>query len=105
MNAIEAKIKAELEQAENQVVKGYDEGTYYRVGDLSNAFDRVKDETNWKKAINATLWATVPEINLIRESIIFYAGCIPYRIEVLSHDGEKLLVNIKAVGYYKAVGA
>lgn len=104
MDTIEAKIKAEEEEAKNQIVKGFEEGTYFRVGDLDKAFDKVKDKTNWKNAINTSVWATVSEITVIREAIIFFTGSVPH-LQIYSHDGDKMLFHVVAAGYYNAIGA
>lgn len=76
-------------------------------GELSVAFDRVADPTNWKNPIckSVVLHGDVDEqIALTREAVRFFAGCDPtFTRHGPSLDGER--VHFMAVGYYIAVGA
>jgi len=73
-------------------------GTKYSRAELKAAFELVEDKTNWKNPINKVVGADA-NLDMIREAVIFFAGCVPtYTLEGTSY-------RVKAVGYYVAVGA
>lgn len=69
---------------------------------LSEAFDRVKNPTNWKMPISGMIPASDRDVT--RAAIIFYAGCVPV-FETPRHKGFAGQLIVTAVGYYSAVGA
>jgi hypothetical protein len=79
-------------------------GTIYSRAELHEAFEAVQDETNWKMPINAA----IPEYmrDVVEQAVIFYAGCRPTftPINPRARKAARRL-NVKAVGYYAAVGA
>lgn len=76
-------------------------GTRYTRMALSEAFDWVKDQTNWKNPIDCTLRGVTTAVDrqLIAAAITFYAGC------TATFTGTKQGLRVQAVGYYRAVGA
>ncbi len=79
-------------------------GTVYSRAELREAFELVQDETNWKMPINAA----IPEYmrDVVEEAVVFFAGCRP-TFTVVNPAARKAQrrLNVKAIGYYAAVGA
>lgn len=72
------------------------------ITELCAAFDRVKDATRWKNPINAT----IPELNkeeelIMGSAITFYTGSVA----TFTALDENNFVQVKADGYYVAIGA
>jgi hypothetical protein len=69
-------------------------------------FDLVADKANWKNPIYARIKAPQGREDrklfkqLITKAVEFYAGCTP-----LIQDTGAEKITVRAVGYYKAVGA
>jgi hypothetical protein len=71
-------------------------------GELSAAFSAVADPSNWKLPVDTTLdhdEATRLGRGVIREAVIFFAGCVP------TFENTERGVRVRARGYYAAVGA
>ena len=66
---------------------------------MSEAFDLVKDEKNWKMPIDAVVPADA-DIALIEDAVVFYAGCLPDVTE--QPDGT---FRVTAPGYYMSIGS
>lgn len=79
-------------------------GTIYSRAELREAFEAVQDATNWKNPIDAA----IPEWqrDVVEQAVIFFAGCRPVFTPV-NPTAKKAVrrLNVKAVGYYAAVGA
>jgi hypothetical protein len=73
-------------------------GTKYSRAELHAAFSAVQDPANWKNPIDAVIDASAQDVTL--EAVVFFAGCLP----TFKKRGDGRL-NVKAVGYYVAVGA
>ena len=70
-------------------------------GELSKAFDRVRDRRHWKYPVDATIKvANDSEIVLIEEAIVFFTGSVPKSTKIC-----KGLWHTRAVGYFIAIGA
>jgi len=69
-------------------------------------FDLVANKNNWKSPIDAMVDAPQDPTDrhlfklMISRAVMFYAGCAPLIVDL----GDKQIA-VKAVGYYKAVGA
>ena len=77
-------------------------------GQLSEAFNRVANPTNWKLPIDATLGCTPLELAMIVESVRFFAGCTATAVYIAparNAPRARLCYRITAPGYYAAVGA
>lgn len=78
---------------------------------LSIAFNLVSDKTNWKNPINRELILTGQDVAMIRTAVQFFAGCVPTfsvlagRVEFDGKGNPLSTYNVKAAGYYAAVGA
>jgi hypothetical protein len=105
LNRLAYAIQFGLEIAEsNAQVVGQVQGQPVTRGELSLAFARVQNRTNWKLAVDATVTlATNREILVLREAVIFFTGSVPTFSVVISPDG--LRYRVQAAGYYAAVGA
>jgi hypothetical protein len=93
IQASQAKFLAEMD-AQVVSVQGFTRGQ------LNEAFELVKDASNWKNAIDATIPASKAHmIPMIAEAIMFFAGSessFTYKA-----DGFR----VRASGYYASVGA
>ena len=77
----------------------------YSEEELHSAFDRVKNKEHWKLPIRCTIdYKDEDDIDLIRESIIYFTGSVP-DIDVRELKNGKKRVKVSAVGYYIAIGA
>ena len=80
-------------------------GQKVTVGDLSDAFDRVKPKPNWEMPICAEFTTSTDvdesarEVAMIREAVVHFCGCVP---EIRHQGNFRFLCT--AVGYYEAVG-
>jgi hypothetical protein len=80
-------------------------------GELSAAFDLVANRDNWKMPIDCTIQLTADQVALIREAVIFFAGCeATFRapaqtVQWDNGDNMVALYHVTAPGYYAAVGA
>ncbi len=69
-------------------------------------FDMVCSKENWKNPIDAMVDAPTSAIDralfkqMISQAVVFHAGCVPVIVDL---GGKQ--IGVKAVGYYKAVGA
>lgn len=86
-------------------IAGKVNGQPVTLGELQDAFARVKPQPNWKYPICAHVTTaknesdSAAELALIREAVIHFCGCVPE----FRHEGNfRFLVT--AVGYYEAVG-
>lgn len=69
--------------------------------DLSGLFARVQNATNWKLAIDRVVTlANDRELLGMREAIIFYTGSVP-AFEAIGNNQYR----VRAVGYYRTIGA
>lgn len=66
---------------------------------LSEVFDLVKPEGNWKMPIHARVPKTAATEREVSDAVIFYCGGVPFVVE----DGEHWVVT--GAGYYEWVGA
>jgi len=73
----------------------------YTRAQLSEAFDSVKDPTNWKCPIDSTFPESLPQetVRLLDAAIVFYAGSKP----TFQYLNGK--TRVTARGYYQSVGA
>ena len=46
-------------------------------GELSGAFDKVADRTNWKLPVLATVDLDERELAMVQEAVIFFTGSVP----------------------------
>jgi hypothetical protein len=102
-----------MDNANDQIVAKVN-GRDVTRGDLSAAFDRVKNNEHWKNRIDATIDVTTDdELLMIREAIIFFTGSVP-RFERLASLAQPGIigfsvigarVRVRAVGYFAAIGA
>lgn len=77
----------------------------YSEEELHSAFDRVKNKEHWKLPIRCTIdYKDEDDIDLIRESVIYFTGSVP-DIDVRELKNGKKRVKVSAVGYYIAIGA
>lgn len=74
-------------------------------GELSTAFDRIADRSNWKNPIDRVLDLNDAELFAIIEAVRFFAGCVPTFTIVPGGKLPKCRYRVRAVGYYAAVGA
>lgn len=67
-------------------------------GELSEAFDKVKNQENWKEPINAR----IPRVDypMVGQAIIFFTGSVPKFVFHADYT-----VSVTADGYYQAVGS
>lgn len=86
-------------------------GKLFNKIDLSAAFDLVRNKANWKNPIDCELQLTGEQIALIRDAVIYFAGCEPtFRavgtVVQFDNGGNAVLTyRVQAKGYYNAVGA
>lgn len=66
---------------------------------MSEAFDLVKDEKNWKMPIDASVPADA-DIALIEDAVAFYTGGLPVCVRLA--DGTW---RVTAPGYYMSIGS
>ncbi len=71
----------------------------YKLVDLHMAFDAVKNQENWKYAVNATIPKGLFSHSLLESAVIFFTGSLP---EVWD-EGDS--TRVEAAGYYMAVGS
>jgi len=73
----------------------------YSEAELSAAFNKVASPINWKYPVDALLPAdtSAAELAAVEFAVVFYAGCVP------TVTWTPFGFNVKAVGYYAAVGA
>jgi hypothetical protein len=78
-------------------------GTIYSRAELTDAFNRVEDKTNWKNPIDTiiTVGKNVDdELHVIGESVVFFTGCRPTYTKLTATT-----CRVKAAGYYATIGA
>lgn len=96
---------AELE-LQRSWIAGQVLGKPVTLGELQDAFERVKPKPNWKYPICAEFTTSTDadesarEVAMIREAVVHFCGCVPE----IQHRGNFRFV-CTAVGYYEAVGA
>jgi len=71
----------------------------YTRGELSNAFDKIADPSNWKMPILKLIHKD--EFDISNEACIFFTG------SALKHAGvdENDCMLVSAAGYYNTIGA
>lgn len=69
-------------------------------GQLSAAFDRVRNTKHWKYPVNTIITAELDEIAMIEEAIVFFTGSAPHSTKL--ENGQW---SIRAAGYFAAIGA
>jgi len=74
--------------------------------ELSDLFDTVAPQTNWKQRIDTTVTRDLSDSRLVglREAIIFYTGSVP-TISLSFRDDGTTAYRVQADGYYQAIGA
>lgn len=79
-------------------------GTIYSRAELKEAFEAVEHPEHWKMPIDAAIPEHMRDV--VEQAVIFYAGCRPTftPINPKARKANRRL-NVKAVGYYVAVGA
>lgn len=98
-------ITAEL-ALQRSWIAGTVDGQQVTLGELMDAFARVKPSPNWKVAISAEFTTSTDaaesarEVAMIRAAVIHFCGCVPE----IRHQGN-FRFRCFAVGYYEAVGA
>lgn len=108
MTALELQRERMAERLDNIEVESMTiPGLMYKRKELSDAFDLVRDETNWKNPIKKIVQfeqepgKTLGDFaTLVRDSIIFFTGSTP---KVSGMGNYRLL--FQADGYYLAIGA
>lgn len=74
-------------------------------GKLREAFGRVQDPTNWKKAIDARIpLCSDFDLLVVREAVIFFTGSVP-SIDFVLVRGGRNIYRVRAAGYYQTIGA
>lgn len=96
-----------LEQELNEQIVEVIDGRQISRAALSDAFNRVANQKNWKLPIDAVVEVDDgAELELILRSIVFFAGCRGEAAPVKARVGKgSMRYRIRAVGYYAAVGA
>jgi hypothetical protein len=95
-----AEMNDLIEDSMKQVVSMV-QGRPVTRGQLSKAFDLVKNDEHWKNPIDKTLlMMTCEEEAMIYEAVLFFAGCRP--TFKFNEDGS---VRVRAQGYYLSVGS
>ncbi len=83
-------------------------GTPFSRAQLSEAFSLVSDAGDWKNPVDACVTPFCASernvrladlLRMIEEAVIFYTGSVP----TIENDGGSY--SVRAVGYYKAIGA
>lgn len=89
------EVENMLEEMNKQVVSSRG----YTRGQLSDAFDTVKDQTNWKNPIKST----IPErdFEIVHEAVAFFTGST---LSVRYRRPDETL-DVYASGYYNEIGA
>lgn len=74
--------------------------------ELKLAFDAVADKANWKNPIDKVVDLDPFTMQMVRQAVIFFAGCVP-TFEPLTGSTTSGMrkYRVKADGYYIAVGA
>lgn len=75
-------------------------------GELSKAFDRVADKSNWKKPIDATVNLTDSEREIVAKAVTFFTGNVA-KFEKVRAKGSQPFAGyrVTAPGYYRMIGA
>lgn len=94
-----ASIAAMLADLDSQVVSSQG----YTRGELKAAFDAVANRVNWKLSIRSLCQESDREITA--EAIKFFAGCEAEFIAPPAEVAAQGWVEVRAEGYYAAVGA
>lgn len=101
------KIRAVENVHDDEIVVRVDQREFSR-RELTIAFDRVVDKTNWKYPINTVINLTgnsEKEIATIKAAIAFFTGS--EAVIEYTHDStlSKPMVSVMAAGYYRSIGA
>lgn len=93
---MEKLLADHFEKMNSRVVSSFG----YTHGDLSEAFDEVKNEENWKYPIDTVIpKKSLPyKEDIYREAIVYFTGSVPTFTKI----GE--FVRIRADGYYNTIG-
>lgn len=74
-------------------------------GELSKAFDRVTNTSNWKMPIDAVVDLNDREMATIREAVVFFTGSMPTFEARAGATLPRCRYRVRADGYYKTCGA
>lgn len=74
-------------------------------GELSAAFDLVKNPKGWKEHINARAELTDEQVNVIDEAVIFFTGSVAEFRAIGKPKNGKQTYRVRAAGYYRTIGS
>jgi len=99
-------ISADIERDLREQIVAEANGIGLSRGELHEAFKRVENPRNWKAPIDAKFTtvqepsASLHEVAVIREAVIFFTGSEP----TITHEGN-FRFRCRAPGYFATVGA
>jgi hypothetical protein len=102
-DALIARIKAE---GDAQVVATVN-GRRVTRGELSAAFDKVRNPEHWKRPIDANVELGDEEIALVQEAIVFFTGSQATLYPLLGTGSApgRCRYRVVADGYFMTIGA
>lgn len=98
-------IEAEIAESNAQVVDTVFNKPVTR-GGLSAAFDKVRNQQNWKMPVDAVVDVSGDfELQLIERAVIFFTGSVPSFHAKAGGALPGCRYRVCAAGYYKTIGA
>lgn len=77
------------------------EGRDVTQGELSTAFDWVRNAEHWKNPIDCTIALSERQCALVTEAVVFFTGSRPS----IRRLPDGVYVHVKAAGYFATIGA